>query len=44
MKQYSEALEILANEFSFSTSDEIMDMKKDLNGKLEEQNDMIESN
>lgn len=44
MKQFSDALEILTNEYGFSTSEEIMEMKKDLNMKLEEQNDMIESN
>jgi len=43
MKQYSEALNILANEFIFSKSSEILEIKKDLNKKLEEQNEMIES-
>jgi hypothetical protein len=43
MKQYNEALEILSNQFSFSKSSEILEMKKDLNKKLEEQNELIES-
>jgi hypothetical protein len=44
MKQYPEALEILNEKFSFSTESEILEIKKDLNQKLEEQNTMIESN
>jgi hypothetical protein len=44
MKQYHEALELLTNKFSFSSSSEIIEMKKNLNQKLEEQNEMIESN
>lgn len=43
MKQYDCALELLTSKFSFSTSLDIMEMKKDLNEKLEEQNLMIES-
>ena len=43
MKQFSEALEILTEEFSFSDSEEIIEMKKDINKKLEEQNEMTES-
>lgn len=43
MKQYSEALEILNEKYSFSTSLDIMDLKKDLNLKLEEQNEMMKS-
>ena len=41
MKQYSEALEILSEEFICSTSEEILDIKKELNKLLEEQNEMI---
>ena len=43
MKQFSEALEILTNQFSFSTSAEIIEMKINFNQKLEEQNEMIKS-
>ena len=43
MQQFSEALDILSNQFSFSSSIEVMDKKKCLNAKLEEQNNLIES-
>ena len=43
MQQFSEALELLSNQFSFSSSPEILELKKLLNGKLEEQNSLIES-
>lgn len=43
MQQYSEALELLSNQFTLSTSQEVLEMKKSLNAKLEEQNNLIES-
>ena len=43
MQQYSEALDLLSNQFTFSSSQEVIDLKKSLNAKLEEQNNLIES-
>ena len=43
MQQYSEALDLLSNQFSFSISPEVIELKKLLNDKLEEQNNLIES-
>lgn len=43
MQQYSEALDLLSNQFSFSSSQEVIEMKKSQNTKLEEQNNLIES-
>ena len=43
MQQYTEALNILSEKFSFAADNEIIQMKKTLNTKLEEQNLLIES-
>jgi len=43
MQQYNEALDLISNQFTFSSSQEVIDMKKSLNVKLEEQNNLIES-
>lgn len=43
MQQYNEALNILSEKFSFASDNEIIQMKKTLNTKLEEQNLLIES-
>jgi len=43
MHQYSEALDLLTNQFTLSSSPEVIELKKTLNIKLEEQNHLIES-
>ena len=43
MQQYKEGLELLSEQFSFSKDSEIIEMKKSLNSKLEQQNNLIES-
>ncbi len=43
MQQYNEALDLLSSQFPFSSAQEVIEMKKLLNNKLEEQNILIES-